>query len=132
MDKAKVVVLLPLIFLAIIFQRVEGATTAEIRPKVARVVYITASQICECSQELCLRGDQLIAQIFVGERRKLLRIIDLAKDAKAAEPYAAKLNLVLQVPALLFINAQDNILWSTGGVLSKEVILGKLKEFGVN
>ena len=132
MDKAKVVVLLPLIFLAIIFQRVEGATTAEIRPKVARVVYITASQICECSQELCVRGDQLIAQIFVGERRKLLRIIDLAKDAKAAEPYTAKLNLVLQVPALLFINAQDNILWSTGGVLSKEVILGKLKEFGVN
>jgi len=122
---------LSLVFTSIL-QTVEEGTAAEARPKAARIVYITASQVCICAQELCQRGDQVIAQIFVGEREKLLRIIDLAKDAKSADPYAVKLNLVLRVPALLFVDAQDNILWSTGEVLSKEVILAKLKEFGVN
>ena len=44
MDKAKVVVLLPLIFIAIILQRVGEAMAAEVRPKVAWVVYITAAR----------------------------------------------------------------------------------------
>jgi len=105
MDKVKVVVLLPLIFTSIILQIVGMAVAAEGRPKVARVVYITASRICECSQELCVRGDQLIAQIFVGERQRLLRIIDLSKDLQAAEPYVVKLNLAFQVPAVLFVDA---------------------------
>jgi hypothetical protein len=115
-----------------ILQTVERCTAAEVRPKAARVVYITASQVCDCAQEPCQRGDQVIAQIFAGERQKLLRHIDLSKDAKSADLYVKKLNLVLRVPVLLFVDAQDNILWSTGEVLSKEVILVKLKEFGVN
>ncbi len=132
MDKTKVVVLLSLIFLTITPQMAGSAATAEVRPKLAGVVYITASRICECSQELCLRGDQIITQIFVGERQRLLRIIDLSKDLQAAEPYVRKLDRAFQLPTVVFMDAKDQILWHTGGELSKGVILGKLKEFGVN
>jgi len=107
-----------------------GVTAAEVRPKLHQVVYITATEICACSREICTRGDRLIAQIFVGDRRKLLKVIDLAKDAPAAEPYLDELNQGFQIPMVLFIDLRRRILWHTGGVFSKEAILKKLIEFG--
>jgi len=130
MDKGKVVVLRSLIFLTIILPRMGGVTAAEVRPKLHQVVYITATEICACSREICTRGDRLIAQIFVGDRRKLLKVIDLAKDAPAAEPYLDELNQGFQIPMVLFIDLRRRILWHTGGVFSKEAILKKLIEFG--
>src|SRR4030042_30561 len=127
--QSKICCPLGLVFTSIL-QTVEGGKAAEVRPKVVRVVYLTASRICACSQELCVRGDQLIAQIFVGERQKLLRVIDLAKDPQAAEQYLEKLNQAFQVPMVLFVDARNRILWHTGGVFSREAILKKLGEVG--
>lgn len=70
-------------------------------------------------------------QIFVGERKRLLRIIDMSKDLQAAEPYVGKLNLAFQLPAVIFVDSKDQILWHTGGAFSREAIIKKLGEFGV-
>lgn len=151
MNKARIIALVPLIFTSIQLAGWEAAA-AEVRPKVARVVYISASGVCDCAKGICLKGDQVIAQVFVGDRRKLLRIIDLAKDARSADPYVAKLDMAFQVPlvlfvtnkeaakvyikkyrltqapVLLFLDAGGNLLWQKEGELDEQEIARKLAQ----
>jgi hypothetical protein len=97
--------------------------------KVNQVVYITKSKACGCSAKSFHAADALVNQTFTGPRQALLKRIDYDTDRQAAVPYIGEYRLV-QLPALLFLDAQNHMLWLAVGEVAKEDVAAKLSQFG--
>ena len=98
-------------------------------PKVSQVVYITRSKACGCSAKSFHAADALVNQTFTGPRQALLKRIDYDTDRQAAVPYIGEYRLI-QLPALLFLDAQNHMLWMAVGEVAKEDVAAKLSQFG--
>ncbi len=98
-------------------------------PKVSEVVYITKSKACGCSAKSVHAADALVNQTFTGPRKALLKLIDYDTDRQAAVPYIGEYHLI-QLPALIFLDAQKHMLWMAVGEVAKEDIAAKLSQFG--
>lgn len=98
-------------------------------PRLARVVYLTTTKACGCTLDLCKAADGIVAQVFADARQPLLQRLDYARDKTTARDYIRKYHLYT-IPALLFLDAQGNLLWSAVGELRKEEIIDQLKQFG--
>ena len=98
-------------------------------PKLAQVVYITKSKACGCSAKTVQAADALVNQTFTGPRQALLKRIDYDTDRQAAVPYIGEYHLI-QLPALLFLDAQSHLLWMAVGEVAKEDVAAKLTQFG--
>jgi hypothetical protein len=99
------------------------------QPRLAQVVYITLSKACSCTLVLCQAGDIVVGNVFNGAKQSLLKRIDYSTDKETAKVYIKKYR-VTQAPALLFLDAQDNLLWMALGELSESTIQEKLRSFG--
>jgi hypothetical protein len=97
--------------------------------KVSQVVYITKSKACGCSAKSVQAADALVNQTFTGPRQALLKRIDYDTDRQAAVPYIGEYHLI-QLPALIFLDAQHHLLWMAVGEVAKEDVAAKLSEFG--
>ncbi|MDP1761316.1 MAG: hypothetical protein Q8L43_03760 [Deltaproteobacteria bacterium] len=97
--------------------------------KVSQVVYITKSKACGCSAKSFHDADALINQTFTGPRQTLLKRIDYDTDRQAAVPYIGEYHLI-QLPALIFLDAQKHMLWMAVGEVAKEDVAAKLSQFG--
>jgi hypothetical protein len=97
--------------------------------KVSQVVYITKSKACGCSAKSVHDADALVNQTFTGPRQALLKRIDYDTDRQAAVPYIGEYRLI-QLPALLFLDAQKHMLWMAVGDVAKEDVAAKLSQFG--
>ena len=97
--------------------------------KVNQVVYITKSKACGCSAKSVRKSDALVNQIFTGPRQALLKRIDYDTDRQAAVPYIGEYHL-MQLPALIFLDAQDHMLWMAIGNVADEDVAAKLTQFG--
>jgi len=98
-------------------------------PRLARVVYLTTSKACSCTLELCKAADGVVALVFADVRQPLLQRLDYARDKTTSRDYIRKYHLYT-IPALLFLDAQGNLLWSAVGKLHKEEIIKQLNQFG--
>ncbi|MBM4273145.1 MAG: hypothetical protein FJ134_01600 [Deltaproteobacteria bacterium] len=99
------------------------------QPQLAQVVYITLTKACGCTLEKCQAGDIVVGNVFNGAKQSLLKRIDYSTDKEAARVYLKKYR-VTQAPALLFLDAQGNLLWMAMGELSESTIQEKLRLFG--
>ena len=99
------------------------------QPKLTQVVYITLSKACSCTLELCQAGDIIVGNVFTGERKRLLKRLDYSTDKEAAKVYVKQYHIT-QAPALLFLDAQGNVLWMALGELAEKDITEKLSQFG--
>jgi len=97
--------------------------------QVSQVVYITRSKACGCSARNVHAADTLVNQTFNGPRQALLKRIDYDTDRQAAVPYIGEYRLI-QLPALLFLDAQKHMLWMAVGEVAKEDVAAKLSQFG--
>ncbi len=97
--------------------------------KVNQVVYITKSKACGCSAKSVRKSDALVNQVFTGPRQALLKRIDYDTDRQAAVPYIGEYHL-MQLPALIFLDAQDHMLWMAIGNVADEDVAAKLTQFG--
>ena len=97
--------------------------------KLSQVVYITRSKACGCSAKSVQAADALVNQTFTGPRQALLKRIDYDTDRQAAVPYIGEYHLI-QLPALLFLDAQNHMLWMAVGEVAKEDVAAKLSQFG--
>ena len=97
--------------------------------KVNQVVYITKSKACGCSAKSFHDADALVNRTFTGPRQTLLKRIDYDTDRQAAVPYIGEYRLI-QLPALLFLDAQKPMLWLAVGEVETEDVAGKLAQFG--
>jgi hypothetical protein len=97
--------------------------------KVNQVVYITRSKACGCSAKSVHAADALVNQTFSGPRQALLKRIDYDTDRQAAVPYIGEYHLI-QLPALIFLDAQSHMLWMAVGEVAKEDVAAKLSQFG--
>jgi hypothetical protein len=97
--------------------------------KVNQVVYITKSKACGCSAKSVQAADALVNRTFTGPRQALLKRIDYDTDRQAAVPYIGEYRLI-QLPALLFLDAQNHMLWMAVGEVAKEDVAAKLSQFG--
>ena len=97
--------------------------------KVDQVVYITRSKACGCAVKTVQAADALVNQTFTGPRQALLKRIDYDTDRQAAVPYIGEYHLI-QLPALLFLDAQSHMLWMAVGEVAKEDVGAKLSQFG--
>lgn len=97
--------------------------------KLAQVVYITKSKACGCSAKTVEAADALVNRTFTGARQALLKRIDYDTDRQAALPYIGEYRLI-QLPALLFLDAQNHMLWMAVGELAEKDITAKLSQFG--
>jgi hypothetical protein len=97
--------------------------------KVNQVVYITRSKACGCSAKNVQAADALVNLTFTGPRQSLLKRIDYDTDRQAAVPYIGEYRLI-QLPALLFLDAQNHMLWMAVGEVAKEDVAAKLSQFG--
>ena len=97
--------------------------------KVSQVVYITKSKACGCSAKSFHDADALVKQTFTGPRQALLKLIDYDTNRQAAVPYIGEYRLI-QLPALLFLDAQNRMLWMAVGEVAKEDVAAKLSQFG--
>jgi hypothetical protein len=97
--------------------------------KVNQVVYITKSKACGCSAKSFHDADALVNRTFTGPRQALLKRIDYDTDRQAAVPYIGEYRLI-QLPALLFLDAQNRMLWMAVGEVAKEDVAAKLSQFG--
>ena len=97
--------------------------------KVSQVVYITKSKACGCSAKSVHDADALVNRTFTGPRQALLKLIDYDTDRQAAVPYIGEYHLI-QLPALLFLDAQHHMLWMAAGEVAKEDVAAKLAQFG--
>ncbi|MGA9753864.1 MAG: hypothetical protein WBV23_01835 [Desulfobaccales bacterium] len=96
---------------------------------VSQVVYITKSKACGCSAKSVHAADELVNRTFTGPRQALLKRIDYDTDRQAAVPYIGEYHLI-QLPALLFLDAQNHMLWMAVGEVAKEDVAAKLSQFG--
>jgi hypothetical protein len=99
------------------------------QPNLAQVVYITLTKACGCTLERCQAGDIVVGNVFNGARQGLLKRIDYSMDKDSAKVYLKKYR-VTQAPALLFLDAQGNLLWMRAGELNEKEIAAKLSQFG--
>jgi len=97
--------------------------------KVSQVVYITRSKACGCSAKSVAAADAVIAQVFAGPRQALVKRIDYDTDRQAAVPYIGQFRLI-QLPALLFLDAKGNLLWSAIGKVDMQQVAQKLDQLG--
>jgi len=97
--------------------------------QVSQVVYITKSKACGCSAKSVHAADALVNQTFTGPRQALLKRIDYDTDRQAAVPYIGEYHLI-QLPALIFLDAQSHMLWMAVGEVAKEDVAAKLSQFG--
>ena len=97
--------------------------------QVSQVVYITRSKACGCSAKSFQAADALVNRTFTGPRQALLKRIDYDTDRQAAVPDIGEYRLI-QLPALLFLDAQKHMLWMAVGEVAKEDVAGKLSQFG--
>ena len=97
--------------------------------KVSQVVYITKSKACGCSAKSFHDADALVNRTFTGARQALLKRIDYDTDRQAAVPYIGEYHLI-QLPALIFLDAQRHLLWMAVGNVAKEDVAAKLAQFG--
>jgi hypothetical protein len=97
--------------------------------KVSQVVYITKSKACGCSAKSVHAADALVNQTFTGPRQTLLTRIDYDTDRQAAVPYIGEYHLI-QLPALIFLDAQHHLLWMAVGNVANEDVAAKLAQFG--
>jgi len=97
--------------------------------RVSQVVYITKSKACGCAVKTVQAADALVNQTFTGTRQALLKRIDYDTDRQAAVPYIGEYRLI-QLPALLFLDAQHHMLWMAVGEVAKEDVAAKLSQFG--
>jgi hypothetical protein len=102
---------------------------AEPEPKLSQVVYLTTSKACGCTLKMCKAGDQLVDQIFTDSKTTFLKRIDYARNPEAARGYIAEHHLYT-LPALLFLDANGNLLGCLVGELKKEDIINKLNQYG--
>ena len=98
-------------------------------PKLAEVIYITRSKACGCSAKSVQAADALVNQTFAGSRQALLKRIDYDTDRQAAVPYIGEYRLI-QLPAMIFLDAQHHMLWMAQGEVAKENLAAKLTQFG--
>jgi len=116
--------------LTALFLGITGPTTSSgAEPKLAQVVYITKSKACGCSAKTVQAADALVNRTFTGSRQALLKRIDYDTDRQAALPYIGEYRLI-QLPALLFLDAQNHMLWMALGELAEKDITAKLSQFG--
>jgi hypothetical protein len=97
--------------------------------KLAQVVYITKSKACGCSVKIVQAADALVNRTFAGPRQALLTRIDYDTDRQAAVPYIGEYHLI-QLPALIFLDGQQHLLWMAVGEVGKEDVGAKLSQFG--
>jgi len=97
--------------------------------QVSQVVYITRSKACGCAAKTVKDADALVNQTFIGARQLLLKRIDYDIDRQGAVPYIGEYRLI-QLPALLFLDAQNHMLWMALGELAEKDITAKLSQFG--
>jgi hypothetical protein len=97
--------------------------------KVDQVVYITRSKACGCSAKSVQAADALVNRTFTGPRQALLKSIDYDTDRQAAVPYIGEYRLI-QLPAIVFLDAQHHMLWMAVGEVAKEDVAAKLAQFG--
>ncbi len=122
--------LIGLSFLVLVPLSLFGPLSAQgASPRLARVVYLTTSKACDCTLELCKAADGVVAQVFTDARQPLVQRLDYARDKTTARDYIRKYHLYT-IPALLFLDAQGNLLWSAVGELRKEEIIEQLNQFG--
>jgi hypothetical protein len=119
------------VWLGLVLTILASTAAAESPRKLAKAVYMTATQVCACNLKPYQQGDKVVAKVFVGSRKELLERIDISMDMVSAEPYIVKYKLsITRMPALIFLDAQDNLLWSAEGTMRGEEITKKLREFG--
>jgi hypothetical protein len=97
--------------------------------QVSQVVYITKSKACGCSAKVVQDSDALVNRVFTGPRQALLKRIDYDTDRQAAVPYIGEYHLI-RLPALLFLDAQNHMLWMAVGEVAKEDVAARLSQFG--
>jgi hypothetical protein len=97
--------------------------------KLAQVIYITKSKACGCAVKTVQAADALVNRTFTGPRQALLKRIDYDTDRQAAVPFIGEYRLI-QLPALLFLDAQNHMLWMAVGEVAKEDVAAKLSQFG--
>jgi hypothetical protein len=103
--KTKLVVLIATLLLGI----AGPASSYGSQPKLTQVVYITLTKACGCTLAVCQAGDIVVGNVFNGAKQGLLKRIDYSSDKEAARVYIKKYR-VTQAPALLFLDAQGNLL----------------------
>jgi hypothetical protein len=103
--------------------------TSASEPKLAQVIYITKSKACGCSAKSVQAADALVNQTFAGPRQSLLKRIDYDTERQAAVPYIGDYHLI-QLPALIFLDAQHHLLWMAVGNVAKEDVAARLAQFG--
>ena len=97
--------------------------------KLSQVIYITRSKACGCSAKSVKAADALVNQTFTGTRQALLKRIDYDTDRQVAAPYIGEYHLI-QLPALIFLDAQHHLLWMAMGNVANEDLTAKLTQFG--
>jgi hypothetical protein len=107
----------------------EPVAAAGAQAQLAQVVYITRSKACGCSAKTVQAADALVNRTFTGSRQALLKRIDYDTERKAAVPYIGEYRLI-QLPALIFLDAQKHMLWMAVGEVAKENLAAKLSQFG--
>lgn len=69
----------------------------------------------------------VVGQVFTGPRQALLKRIGYSTDREAAVPYIGEYRLI-QLPALLFLDATGHFLWSAVGDLQQPEAAQKLDQ----
>jgi hypothetical protein len=98
------------------------------QPRLTQVVYITLTKACGCTLDICQAGDIVVGNIFNGTRQGLLKRIDYSTEKEAARVYIKKYRIT-QAPALLFLDAQGNLLWIRAGELNEPEVTAQLGKF---
>lgn len=129
MRKRKATLIFPFILMIVLLPSLLAGEAVGAQEKVAQVVYITLSKACSCTLERCQAGDIAVGNVFNGARQGLLKRIDYSTDRETARVYIKKYR-VTQAPALLFLDAQGNLLWQASGELSEKDVAAKLSQFG--
>jgi len=115
--------------LLILAAALSNAVSHADQPKLAQVVYITLTKACGCTLAICQAGDIMVENVFNGARQSLLKRIDYSTDKETAKVYIKQYR-VTQAPALLFLDAKGNLLWTKAGELDEKEIADKLSQFG--
>jgi hypothetical protein len=116
--------------LAMLLGGLSGApSAAAAEAKLTEAVYITRSKACGCSAKSVHAADALVNRTFAGPRQALLKRIDYDTDRQAAVPYIGEYRLI-QLPALIFLDAQHHMLWMAVGNVANQDVAGKLTQFG--
>jgi hypothetical protein len=121
--------LIILAVLTTLFLGLSGPAAYGAEAKLAQVIYITKSKACGCAVKTVQAADALVNRTFTGPRQALLTRIDYDTDRQAAVPYIGEYRLI-QLPALVFLDAQHHLLWMAVGEVGKEDVAAKLSQFG--